>query len=98
MAVRATFNPVRNSQRIMSTAAIADMRILNAAFTSDPDDAFAWWALATGRLEIPGCRVATRARHIQEINEACIRGEYDIAAVSSAAWPKLCDDYYILEA
>ena len=72
-------------------------RAIEAAFTSDPDDAFAWWAIATGRLEVPGCRIETSAHHIQDINEACIHGEYDIAAVSSAAWPKLCDDYYIME-
>ena len=72
-------------------------RIVRAAFTPDPDDAFAWWAIATGKLTVPDCRIETSAHHIQEINEACVRGEYDIAAVSSAAWPKLCDDYYILE-
>ncbi|HLX60408.1 MAG TPA: MqnA/MqnD/SBP family protein [Planctomycetota bacterium] len=72
-------------------------RTIRAAFTSDPDDAYAWWALATGKLEVPGCRFETSAHHIQDINEACVRGEYDIAAVSSAAWPKLAGNYCILQ-
>lgn len=71
-------------------------RTLRAAFTPDPDDAYAWWALATGRVRIGDWHVETSTAHIQDINEACLRGEYDIGAISSAAYPALSKNYVIL--
>lgn len=72
-------------------------RTLRACHTPDPDDAFAWWAIATGRLALPGTRIEVDARPIQQINEACLAGELDIAAISSAAYPLLAERYAILD-
>ena len=83
------------SLSIVSSPAITTLR---SVFTPDPDDAFAWWAIATGRLELPGFKFETSTSHIQEINEACLRKEYEIAAVSSAAYPKFSKEYAILSA
>jgi 1,4-dihydroxy-6-naphthoate synthase len=70
---------------------------LRAAFTPDPDDAFAWRALATGRLLIEGRRLEARALPIDQINRACRDATaWDIAAVSSAAYPSMADRYAIL--
>lgn len=69
---------------------------LRVAHTSDPDDAFAWWAISENHVEITGYNVAVETHHIQDINEACLREEYDIAAISSAAWPFLHEKYAIL--
>ena len=69
---------------------------MRAAFTPDPDDAYAWWALATDRVRIGEFQLEISTPHIQDINEACLRGEYDIAAISSAAYPALSSDYAIL--
>lgn len=72
--------------------------VLRAVFTPDPDDAYAWWALATGRLKLGGRKVEYFTAHIQDINVACRSGLYDIAAISSAAYPDLNSDYAILSA
>lgn len=69
---------------------------LRACHTPDPDDAFAWWAIATGRVAIEGCAFGVSSRPIQQINEACLRREIDIAAISSAAYPLMAEDYAIL--
>lgn len=71
---------------------------LLACHTPDPDDAFAWWAIATGRVAIEGGTFDVSSRPIQQINEACLRGELDIAAISSAAYPSMADRYAILAA
>jgi 1,4-dihydroxy-6-naphthoate synthase len=74
-----------------------DLAPWRAAFTPDPDDAFAWRALATGELLIDGRRVETEAIPIDRINQACRdRQAYDIAAVSSAAYPLMADHYALL--
>lgn len=73
------------------------VKALAVAHTPDPDDAFAWWAIASGRLRLPDYRFRVDARPIQQINEACLcSGAYEVAAISSAAWPALSRDYAIL--
>jgi 1,4-dihydroxy-6-naphthoate synthase len=72
------------------------LRALRAAHTSDPDDAFAWWAIATGRLTLPDCRIAVEALHIQDINTMCLACDLDIAAISSATYPRIWRDYALL--
>jgi 1,4-dihydroxy-6-naphthoate synthase len=76
----------------------SQVRLLRAAFTPDPDDAFAWWAIATRKLKIEGCNLHTETHHIQTINEGCLRGQWDIGAVSSAVWPRIAEHYRILSA
>jgi len=71
-------------------------QILRVAFTPDPDDAFAWWAIAERKLSIEGVLLQVETRHIQAINEGCIGGYWDIGAVSSAVWPLIADQYWIL--
>ena len=69
---------------------------LQVAHTADPDDAFAWWAIANGHVSLNNYKIELEALHIQDINEACIDQKFDIAAVSSAAWPHLYKNYCIL--
>jgi len=71
---------------------------LRVAHTSDPDDALAWWALRTGRISSGAEFFDVGACHIQEINAACQRGYYDVAAVSSAVYPSIAHNYAILDA
>ena len=74
------------------------IRRINAAFTPDPDDAFAWWALATRQLTLDGCDFDIKPMHIQDINRGCMRQEIDIGAISSAVWPLIHKNYVMLSA
>jgi 1,4-dihydroxy-6-naphthoate synthase len=70
---------------------------LRAAYTPDPDDAFAWRSIVDGSILVRGRRVLAEPRPIEEINAACRHGAfYDIAAVSSAAYPFIASRYAIL--
>lgn len=71
-------------------------RPLTFAYTPDPDDAFHYCALQTGRIPHPGleCRFVTG--HIRELNESCLRGEYDVCAISSVFYPDIDERYVIL--
>lgn len=89
---------MNQTQTTASAKKIQRNSVLRSAFTSDPDDAYAWWALATGRLALRNHKLECSTAHIQDINEACRAGVYDIAAISSAAYPELSSDYAILSA
>ena len=92
-------SPATTNIPITQNTAPTDVQVLKVAFTPDPDDAYAWWAVCSNRMGIRGYRIETFPRHIQEINEGCrTRQEYDIAAVSSAAFPFLSANYAILSA
>ena len=73
--------------------------ILQVAHTPDPDDAFAWFALAERRLGLQKFQLEITTPHIDLINERCIHeGFYDVAAISSAAYPFMLENYRILSA
>lgn len=75
------------------------IKTLNVAHTPDPDDAFAWYALAENPDVLSGIQLNISTPHIDNINESCIRdAAYDIAAISSAAFPFMQDQFWILSA
>lgn len=71
---------------------------LRIAYTPDSDDAFNFYALEHGkvRLGVEGWRLAFERDHIIQLNLAARRGELDVVAVSSAAYPALADHYWVL--
>ncbi len=69
------------------------MTTLRISHTPDPDDAFAWWAIATGKIIVPGFDFELAPLHLQEANLGCRNNELDIAAISSAAYPFIANDY-----
>lgn len=75
------------------------LRILQVAHTPDPDDAFAWFALAEKRLGLQKFQLEITTPHIDLINERCIHEDfYDVAAISLAAYPFMQENYRILSA
>lgn len=71
---------------------------LKTAFSADPDDAYAWWGVVSGTVRDSGLEFQFHSHSIASINEACRRGEYDVAAISTASYPSLSRDYVILDA
>ena len=84
---------------IVMPATPSTSRTLQITHSADPDDGYAWWAVATGRLGIGGSELRVEAMAIDEINRRCIEGRMDdVCAISSAAWPLMSHDYAILSA
>lgn len=66
------------------------------AFSGDPDDAFAFYGLARGAVPPPTPRpIRFVASTVQELNERALGGAYEVTAISSAAYPRLVDRYFI---
>src|ERR1700740_1633364 len=70
---------------------------IKLAHSPDSDDAFMFYALATGKLPTPGYKYTHVLSDIQTLNEASLTEIYDATAVSSAAYPSISDKYILLD-
>lgn len=69
---------------------------LTLGHSPDPDDAFMFYGLATGRIATPGFAFEHILQDIQTLNERATRGELDISAISIHAYAYVCDQYALL--
>ena len=64
--------------------------------SSDPDDAFMVWALATGAIDTGGFGFDFVASDIQTLNEWALEGRLEVTALSAGAYPAVSDRYVLL--
>jgi len=73
-----------------------DRAALNFAFSSCPNDTFAFHALVHGL--VPGPRVEPHLDDVEALNARAERGEAEITKISIAAYPRIRDRYALLRA
>ncbi len=71
-------------------------RLIRIGHSPDPDDAFMFYGLASGRVDSGRFRVEHQLQDIQTLNERARRGELEISAISIAAYPHVADRYAML--
>jgi 1,4-dihydroxy-6-naphthoate synthase len=69
---------------------------LTLAHSPDSDDAFMFYALATGKIGAPDLSFTHRLEDIESLNRKALGGIYDITAISFHAYPYLEDEYVLL--
>jgi 1,4-dihydroxy-6-naphthoate synthase len=69
---------------------------LTIAYTPDSDDAFYYAALEAGQVRLPGYRFWFRREPMASLNRAAVRGEFEVTAISSVAYPAVAQRYAIL--
>lgn len=62
----------------------------------DPDDAFLFYALTHGKLELPGFTITHLLEGIEQLNQRALSGELEMTAISLAAYPYCADRYLLL--
>jgi 1,4-dihydroxy-6-naphthoate synthase len=72
------------------------LRRITVAHSPDADDAFMFYALATGKVGDPGLEFVHILQDIQTLNERAFRGEYEVTAVSFHAYAYLSERYALL--
>ncbi|MFZ0211742.1 MAG: MqnA/MqnD/SBP family protein [Candidatus Acidiferrales bacterium] len=77
-----------------ATTQTSEVRI---AHSPDSDDAFMFYALATGKLRVPGIKFTHILSDIESLNQAAQTEKYDVTAVSVYAYPFLADKYILLD-
>lgn len=70
--------------------------LIRIGHSSDPDDAFMVWALATGAVDRRGFEFELVASDIQTLNEWALDGRLEVTALSAAAYPRVHERYALL--
>lgn len=73
-------------------------RRLRIGHSPDPDDAFMFYALAAGKVTIPGARVDHVLEPIETLNRRARAAELEVTAVSAATYALVADRYRLLDA
>ena len=71
-------------------------RVIHVAHSPDSDDAFMFYALATGRVDTEGLQYVHELQDIETLNQRARRGELEVTAVSIHAYAHLTDRYALL--
>jgi 1,4-dihydroxy-6-naphthoate synthase len=71
------------------------MRI-TVAHSTDSDDAFMFYGLASGAIQVPGIEVDQVLADIETLNRYAFEGRYEVTAVSFHAFAHLSDRYALL--
>lgn len=70
--------------------------MITLGHSPDPDDAFMFYGMASGKVNCHGFAFEHILQDIQTLNERATRGELDISAISFHAYPFVCDKYALL--
>ncbi len=73
------------------------MPLIRIGHSPDPDDAFMFYALTTGKVRIPGVEVAHVLEEIERLNRRAREGELEITAISAATYALVADRYRIMD-
>jgi 1,4-dihydroxy-6-naphthoate synthase len=71
-------------------------QLLRLGHSPDPDDAFMFYGLATGKMPSGHYRFEHILQDIQTLNERATRGELEVTAVSLHAYPYIQDKYALM--
>ncbi|RXJ81087.1 menaquinone biosynthesis family protein [Arcobacter sp. F2176] len=73
------------------------MKKISVAHSPDADDIFMYYAIKFGWVTPKDTIFDNIADDIESLNQATLRGEYDICAISFALYPFVKDDYALLK-
>ena len=71
-------------------------RRITIAHSPDADDAFMFYALASGKVSDPDLECVHVLEDIQTLNQRARQAEYEVTAISFHAYPHIADRYAIL--
>ncbi len=72
-------------------------RIIRVGHSPDPDDAFMFYGLSSGKVKLEGITIQHHLEDIQSLNERASRGELEVTAISAHAFPFVADKYWIMK-
>jgi 1,4-dihydroxy-6-naphthoate synthase len=72
------------------------LRTIRIGHSPDPDDAFMFYGLASGKVRLEGIEIRHQLEDIQSLNERALRAELEVTAISAHAFPAVADRYWIM--
>jgi len=73
------------------------LKTISVAHSPDADDIFMYYAIKFGWVTPNDARFENIADDIETLNQATLKGDYDICAISFALYPFVKDDYALLK-
>lgn len=73
------------------------MRNISVGHSPDADDIFMYYAIKFGWVSLPKVKFENIALDIETLNQATLKGVYDICAISFALYPFVKDDFALLK-
>jgi 1,4-dihydroxy-6-naphthoate synthase len=70
--------------------------LIRLGHSPDPDDAFMFWGLASGRVDPDGFEFEHVLQDIQTLNEWALEGRLEVTAISLHSYPFVQDTYVLL--
>lgn len=70
--------------------------VIHLAHSPDSDDAFMFYALATGKVDVDGIEYVHELQDIETLNQRALKGELEVTAVSIHAYAYLSERYALL--
>ncbi len=70
--------------------------IVRVGHSPDPDDAFMFYGLASGKVKLEGITIEHVMEDIQSLNVRAMKGELEVTAISAHAYPYVADKYWIM--
>jgi 1,4-dihydroxy-6-naphthoate synthase len=83
--------------KMPTPAAASETVSLQLAHSPDSDDAFMFYALATGKVRLPGVKFTHILSDIESLNYAALKETYDVTAVSFYGYTFVADKYVLLD-
>jgi 1,4-dihydroxy-6-naphthoate synthase len=71
-------------------------RIIRIGHSPDPDDAFMFYGLSSGKVKLDGITIDHMLEDIQSLNMRALQGELEVTAISAHAYPSVADKYWIM--
>ncbi len=72
------------------------MKVITVGHTPDMDDAFMFYAIASGAIPMNGFRFEHVVEDIQTLNCRAFNAELDMTAISAASYPALAKQYWLV--
>jgi 5,8-dihydroxy-2-naphthoate synthase len=70
---------------------------IRVGHSPDPDDAFMFYGLASGKVKLEGITIEHQLEDIQSLNQRALKAELEVTAISAHAFPYVADKYWIMK-
>ncbi len=71
-------------------------RTIRVGHSPDPDDAFMFYGLSSGKVKLDGIKIEHVLQDIQSLNDRARKAELEVTAISAHAFPHVADRYWIM--
>ena len=71
-------------------------RIIRVGHSPDPDDAFMFYGLSSGKVKLDDIKIEHMLEDIQSLNERAMEAQLEVTAISAHAYPYVADHYWIM--